>query len=334
MDEWPKHGLEQEPTGRSRSTPLRGTQSFVRVMQWCWQHPSVTALEVLWRWIFGSFALWILGTQGLKIVSDVLGGKRDLNSLVTRLGLDQLSLTDPTGAASRLATDLGLLLPPLLQTAAWAAPLLLAVWLLISTIGRSLVLRRVDRTIRIRPWTLGVLQLVRVLALGTSLLIWFALVRWAGGTAISAPLAAGGQPQLVEYFSLVIVGTLSLFSLWAIGSWAFSLAPLIAMRRGLGVVDSLRASVDRGPIRLKLVEINLVMGIIKIALIVLAMVFSACPLPFQTVITSDFLVNWSLGVAVLYLLASDFFHVARLVAYLELWSVYAESEGSAGASSG
>ena len=305
---------------------MRGTQSFVRVMQWCWRHPSVTALEVLWRWIFGSLALWLLGTQGLKILSDLTGGRRDVTSLVRGLGLDQLSLTDPMGAASRLATDLGLLLPPLLQTAAWVAPLLLTVWLVVSTVGRSLVLRRVDPAMRIRPWTFGVLQLVRVLALGTSLLVWFALVRWASATAITAPLAAGGQPQLVEYFTIVIVGTLSLFSLWSVGSWAFSLAPLIAMHRGLGVLDSLRASVHRGPIRLELVEINLVMGIIKIALIVLAMVFSACPLPFQSVITPDFLVEWTLGVAILYLLASDFFHVARLVAYLELWSVYSEPE--------
>ena len=168
------------------------------------------------------------------------------------------------------------------------------------------------------------LQLVRVLALGTSLLLWFALVRWAGETAVTTPLAAGGQPQLVEYFALVIVGTLTLFSLWSIGSWAFSLAPLIAMRRGLSVVDSLRASAARGPIRLKLVEINLVMVIVKISLLILAMLLSACPLPFESVMTQDFLVNWTLGVAVLYLLASDFFHVARLVAYLELWSVYTE----------
>ena len=65
-------------------------------------------------------------------------------------------------------------------------------------------------------------------------------------------------------------------------------------------------------------EINLVMGIVKIALIVLAMVFSATPLPFQTVTTPEFLAWWWAGVAMLYLVGSDFFHVARLVAYLGL----------------
>ena len=302
--------------------PVRGTQSFVRVIEWCWRHPSVTALEVLWRWVFGSFALWLLWREGTAIVAGVTGGRNDLASL----GLDRLTITDPMGATSRVAVAAGLLLPSVLSAAAWVAPLLLGVWLVVSTIGRTLVLRRVDRAMRVRPVTLGALQLIRVLALGGSLVLWFLLVSWAGATAVTAPLAAGSSPELVEYFAIVIVGTLLLFSLWAVGSWAFSLAPLVAMRLGLGVGASLRVSVGRGPIRLKLVEINLVMGIVKIALIVLAMVLSACPLPFESVMTPTFFLNWTLGVAVLYLLASDFFHVARLVAYLELWRVYTEAK--------
>jgi hypothetical protein len=31
---------------------------------------------------------------------------------------------------------------------------------------------------------------------------------------------------------------------------------------------------------------------------------------------------WYVGVTVLYFVASDFFHVVRLVSYLELWKVY------------
>ena len=319
MDEWPKHGLERERSERS-APPVRGTQSFVYVMQWCWRHPGVTALEVLWRWIYGSFALWLLWREGTAIVSGVTGGRSDLASL----GLEQVTITDPIGATARIATAFGLLLPSLQHVAAWVVPLLLAIWLVVSTLGRTAVLRRVDPAIRARPLTLGSLQFLRVVALGSSLLLWALLVWWAGQTAITAPLAASGQPSLVEYFAMLIVGTLLLFSLWAVVSWVFSLAPLIAMQSGLSVPASLRAAVLPGPIRLKLVEINLVMGIVKIALIVLAMVLSACPLPFESVATPQFLLNWTLAVALLYLLASDFFHVARLVAYLELRRVYGE----------
>jgi hypothetical protein len=61
------------------------------------------------------------------------------------------------------------------------------------------------------------------------------------------------------------------------------------------------------------------MGIVKIALIVLAMVLSACPLPFESVATPEFMTWWYACVMVIYLIASDFFHVVHLVAYLELW---------------
>ena len=124
------------------------------------------------------------------------------------------------------------------------------------------------------------------------------------------------------YFALVIVATLGLFTLWAVVSWALSVAPLLAMLRGLGVGGSLAAAFRLGPLKSKLVEINLVMGIVKIALIVLAMVFSATPLPFESVTTPEFLMWWWAGVTVLYFLGSDFFHVARQVAYLQLWRAY------------
>ena len=91
------------------------------------------------------------------------------------------------------------------------------------------------------------------------------------------------------------------------------------MRDNLGASASLAAAFRLGPLRSKLIEINLVMGIVKIALIVLALVASACPLPFESVATPQFMAFWYAAVTVLYLVASDFFHVARLVAYLELW---------------
>ena len=72
----------------------------------------------------------------------------------------------------------------------------------------------------------------------------------------------------------------------------------------------------------KLVEINLVMGIVKVALVVLALVFSSTPLPFESVTTAAFLATWWSIDGVLYLVASDFFHVARLLGYLRLWQAY------------
>ena len=64
------------------------------------------------------------------------------------------------------------------------------------------------------------------------------------------------------------------------------------------------------------------LGIVKLALIVLAMVFSAIPLPFTADMTGTPLYLWWAFVTLLYLLASDFFQLARLAAFVEFWRLY------------
>jgi len=224
-----------------------------------------------------------------------------------------------------MAKAMAALLPQVLSVALWLAPLLGVVWVVVSAIGRTIVMRRADGRLHARVGTLIVLQSVRVVALLGSFAFWFWCVERIAELTVTGPIAAGGEPNLVGYFSLVIVATLGLFTLWAVVSWALSVAPLLAMLKGLGVWGSLAAAFRLGPLKAKLVEINLVMGIVKIALIVLAMVFSATPLPFESVTTPEFLLWWWVGVTVVYFLGSDFFHVARQVAYLQLWRAY-ESE--------
>jgi hypothetical protein len=296
---------------------VRGTQSFVHTLSECGRRPSLTALEVMWRWLYGIPALLLLWHEAVKILNA---------TPVDIAALQRMTVVDPMGAAETVAQALSVLLPPVWQVAIWLVPLLLAGWVVVSSLGRTVVLRRADNRLHARPMTLMVLQALRMVALGGSFVVWFLCVQWVGRMTILGPLSVGGEPNLVGYFALVIVATLGLFTLWAVVSWVLSVAPLLAMLRGLGVGASLVAAFRLGPLKGKLVEINLVMGIVKIALIVLAMVFSATPLPFENVTTPEFLMWWWLGVTVLYLVASDFFHVARLVAYLELWRAYEENE--------
>ncbi len=303
------------PRSPLRTTPVRGTQSFVHTLSWCWRHPALTALEILWRWIFGLVALLVFAREGLHIFHLATAGTDDPG----RLGLAHFTLLDPMAAASQVA-DASVILLPLLRrfAAVWALPLLLF-WTVVSGLGRTVVLRRADRSLVPRPFTLMALQLTRALALAGSFVLWFALMVWNGQVAVSDPIARGTEPNLVLYFSIAIVGTLTLFTLWAAVSWVLAIAPLLSMLRNLPPWPSIRAALHLGPLRPKLVEINLVLGIVKIALIVLAMVFSATPLPFQSVTTPNFLAVWWIGVTLLYLIGSDFFHVARLLAYLQLW---------------
>ncbi len=311
------HSPTAPPTS-ALTNRVRGTQSFVQTLSWCWRHPSLTGLEILWRWIFGAVALLVFYRAGLRIFHIATGGTDD----PTRLGLAHFTLLDPMAAAAQVA-DAGVLLLPLLRRAVsvWALPILL-LWTVISSLGRTAVLRRADPALVPRPFTLMALQLTRALALAGSFVLWFALMVWNGKVAVGKPIAHGDEPNLVLYFAITIVGTLALFTLWAAVSWVLAIAPLLAMLRDLPAWGSVRAALDLGPLRPKLVEINLVLGIVKIALIVLAMVFSATPLPFESVTTPTFLAGWWIGVTFLYLIGSDFFHVARLVAYLQLWQSF------------
>ncbi len=145
---------------------------------------------------------------------------------------------------------------------------------------------------------------------------------------MNAPIAAGQEPNLVLYFALAIIITLGMFALWAAASSALSMAPLLAMLRNVGARASLAQAFQLGPVRSKLVEINLVMGIVRIMLIVLAMALSACPLPFQSVATPEFMTWWYVFVTILYLIAADLFHVVQLMSYLEMWKAYDDSDSN------
>jgi hypothetical protein len=296
---------------------VRGTQSFVHTLSACWRRPSLTALEVLWRWAYGIPALLVLRYEGLRILQA---------TSVDYAALRNMTVLDPMGSAATMAKAMMALLPPVLRVALWLAPLLVVVWVVVSSVGRTVVMRRVDGRLHARLGTLIVLQAVRVVALLGSFLIWFWAMEWAAGLTVTGPMAAGGEPNLVGYFTLVIVGTLGLFTLWAAVSWALAVAPLLAMLRGLGVRGSLASAFRVGPLKSKLVEINLVMGIVKIALMVLALVFSATLVPFSDEISPEFLFGWWVFVTAVYFVASDFFHVARQVAYLRLWRAYERSQ--------
>ena len=305
----------------------RGTQGFVGTLSWCWRHPSVTALEVLWRWAFGVAAMWFVGRRVWSILMDATGGVYDWS----RLGLNNITVVDPVGAAKKLAVAISVLLPPLVHLAKWMGVPWLLGWIVISAVGRTAVLRRADPALRSRPGTLMVLQLIRLVALVGSFLVWFSLLTEVGQRTVTAPMMAGEEPNLLGYFAVAIVLTLGMFTLWAIASWGLSIAPLMAMLYDVGPMASLRRGFRLGPMRTQLVEVNLVLGIVKIALLVLLMVFSATPLPFETITTTAFLAWWTAAVAVVYFVASDFFHVARLVNYLHLWRRYdGERKGDRG----
>ena len=301
-------------TSQQREELQRTTQGFVANLSWLRSRPLLTLIEVVWRWCFGIPASWLVYRAGSRALAPVAWQATGIQNL----SVNQL-LTDPLSASTMLAKFATVVGPPLYHAAAWLAPLLLLAWAIMSGLGRTVLLRRMDSSLHAKPVTLMLLQLLRLVPLVAAFAAWWfglhALANWS----ILGPIAAGGDPQIMLYVGGAIVLTLALFVLSAALGWIFSIAPLLAMLHGTGPARSLRDALRIRQIRGSLVEINLVLGIVKIALLVLAMVFSACPLPFQSVTTDEFLFWWSVAVAIWYFLASDFFHVARVAAYLRLW---------------
>jgi hypothetical protein len=289
----------------------RGTQSFVHVLSECWSQPSLLGLELLWRWLIGVPLLALLAYEAQQIYAAV-------SSQIAATGIDQFSIVDPMRASEIASAVYAIIAPPILRTAFWLVPVAILTWAIVSGIGRNAVLRRYDPSLPRQPITLIILQLLRILFFGGSFAFWFAAIHWSANYALS-----GDEPNLVLYCALVICLSLGIFTLWALVSWVFSIAPLLVLLENRGVGSSLVRSLRLGPLTGKLVEVNLIMGIIKLALVVLAMVFSAIPLPFASVMEGPPLYTWWIFVSVLYLIASDFFQVARLVAFIQFWRVLA-----------
>jgi hypothetical protein len=300
-----KQGIGNREQGIGRTAaPVRGTQTFVGVMAAVWGRPSLMGLEVWWRWVAG-FVVIAMGY--------VAFGDFGVEWGVDTTALRNATVFQPVAAIAALAGVARSVWPHLVPDLKWVVPTACILWLVFAAFGRTLVLRRLDASLRARPATLLVLGTLRAALLVVAWAVWIRLLGWAARVAIT---------NLVLFAAIVICGTLLLYVVWGSVSWPFQLAPLLAMRLDKGPLASLAAAFRAGPVAGKLLEVNLVMNIVKLALIVLAMVFSASPLPFTAVATQTFLTCWWAGVVLLYFAMSDYFHVVRAAAYLRLWRAY------------
>ena len=298
--------------------PIRGTQSFVGIMGKVWDRPSLSALEIAWRWLLSAVMI-------LPLAAAMLGGfgmDVHLNAKPTTQWLSSITVFQPVAAIDTVRTLYANTVIASWPWLRWKLLTLFLLWNLIAALGRTTVLRRFDPTLHPRRLTLFLLGTLRSALLLATWLLWLKLIILSARFSITTPAARNEDPNVVLFAAMVICGSLLLYVLWAAFSWFLQLAPLLATRHNLGALAALRAVLTAGPVRAKLIEINLVMCIVRIALIVLALVFSASPLPFTTVATPEFLHWWWFGVTLLYLAASDYFHVVRAASYLSLDRTY------------
>ena len=290
-------------------------------MTFCWRHPSLTALEVGWRWLFGVPFLLVMWGQIQQIL---------LRIPTDSVGLSRLSYQNPWLSSALLYDAAGAYHPAVAELLRWLAPAGAVVWAVISGIGRTIVLARMNRLsdnpslhrFLIRAPGVIVLQFVWILGLLAVFWAWYQGVAWAAATHLNVD-ATGNEPEMIGYLIWLILISLGLYIAWAMVSWVLSIAPFILLYDNCSAASALGRSIRLGrEFSGKLVEINLVMSIVKIALIVLAMVFSSVPLPFSDNISPGGLKDLYVGIAIAYLIANDYFHVVRLKSFMELWRHY------------
>jgi hypothetical protein len=289
---------------------LRGTQSFVAQMGWVFQRPSLTLIELAWRAIFGLPFLVLCLFEAQQILLAV-----PLESA----GLSSFNPQNPWVAVLQLNHAWAIYQPHLIALLQWLLPVGSLAWVIVSGLGRSLVLTQLEPRLPFRPVSVMVLQAVWLVALVSICWGYYRAVVWDAVTHISM----GGEPDLVGYFMWAIFLSLGFYMLWGFISWPFTVAPLVMLLEGLTPGAALVTSfmLDKR-FKSKLVEINMVMGIVRLALMVLAMVLSAAPLPFGDELGPQALhVVWGAAV-VFYMCAGYYFQIVRLKAVVEFWKFF------------
>jgi hypothetical protein len=279
-------------------------------MGWVFERPSLTALEVAWRWLFGAPLLAVCCMQSQKILAAL-----PLESA----GLAGLDPQNPWVAAVQLSNAWALYQPHVAAVLRWLLPAAALAWVVVSGLGRGLVLKRMDSRLPLRPLETILLQAAWLTLLAVTCWGWFRAMQWAAATHIT-PV---GEPDLIGYSIWAIFLSLGFFSLWALVSWALSIAPLLMLLENCSPAQALGRSLRLGKLFTgKLIEINLVMGIVKLALVVLAMVLSAAPLPFSDQLGTDALHILWVAATIFYFVASDYFQVVRLKGFVEFWKMF------------
>ena len=296
------------------TAPLRGTQSVVDQMGWIFSRPHLTLIELLWRWTFGIPLLYVCWLQFQRIVAAVPPDSAGVNAI---------NAQNPWQASAQVAHVWSVYQPHAFAVLHWLVPVAALLWIILSGLGRSFLLKRLaadsGADVRFRPFALMMQQAGWLALFAAICWSWFRSMTWVAATHITE----GQEPDLIGFAAWAIFLSLGFFTLWALISWTFSIAPLVMLLENRSALSATVTSFRLGrEFTGKLIEINLVMGIVNLALVVLTMVLSAAPLPFSDELGPDALHTIAALAILFYFVASDYFQVVRLKGFQEFWKTY------------
>ena len=278
-------------------------------MGWMLRHPGIVAIEVGWRWLFGIPFLLVCWSR-LQHMLTVLTPKMS--------GLSDIDPSNPWIAAGGFSRAVAQYEPLIAHELRWL-PVAAVVWIIISALGRNLALKQMRAGIRFRPVSMIALQTVWLALFGAVCWGWFQSVSWAAATHFRT----ADEPDLIGFSIWLIFLSLFFFIVWALLGWIVSVSPVLMLIEERSAGSALRGSLRLGKtFTSELVEIGMVMGIVNLALVVVAMVLSAAPLPFSDELGGSALhVVWA-GATIVYLIAHDYFQLVRLKCFIEFWKIF------------
>ncbi len=305
---------QQELRAILAGKPVRATQSMVGQMSRVWHQPSLTAIEIAWRWLFGIPLYFVLSARYQAMMATLTPQAS---------GLSKFDFQDPWTAATLLDHAIHLY-HPLFMAAFWhIAPLAVLLWAIVSGTGRTLLFVRMRQALPGWPRRIPVVIVLQAIWAAALLLVWALWYNVLAAIASSMIERTSVEPDVVTYLIWVIFLSLGFYAGWSTVSWVLRLAPILVLREGRSPISALGQSLSAGrELASKLAEVNLVLCIVRLMLIVLAMVFCAAPLPFSDQLGADQMQVLYKIVAVLYLLGSDYFHVVRQQSYAALVGRY------------
>jgi hypothetical protein len=302
----------------SRSQAVRSGFSVV------FRRPALFAAELAWRWTFGTAALLLTAYSILLFLASTPVSDRDL------FGLSGIIPGTARAALAHIFSGSGPMIVRLLAALTIGLGLL---WWLASAFGRAAVLQVLgEQRERSATATLVVLLQLNLLRMIISILAILAII----GCIVLASHAAitqAGADQIrdaradlsASYFVLILLA-FAVGWLWSTLNWYLSVAPLIALQTGRGMLDSLIKTSGLVLRRFRqFFWVGLVFGVLRL---LFAGVFLSFALSVFAV-----LAQFAAGLAttgvflclLVYFAGADFLAIARLAAYARILEWDSES---------
>lgn len=305
-----RNAVEAQVIADRRAAQVRGTQTLVDQMGWMLRRPGIVAIEVGWRWLFGVPFLLVCGAR-LQHVLSILS--------LEESGLRSIDVQNPWIAAAQLSRAFAKYEPLVVRELMWLLPIGALAWIVVSGMGRSLAFCRMEPRLRFRPFSMMALQTIWLALFGGVCVGWFLSVSRVAATHFRGNV----EPDLIGFAIWLIFLSLSFFTVWALLGWIVSVAPVLMLFEERTPLGALAKGLRLGKtFTSELVEIGMVMGIVNLALMILAMVLSAAPLPFSDQLGGEALHTVWAGAAVFYLIAHDYFQLVRLKCFVRFWMIF------------